>query len=108
MKVDVTTLAAKKAGTVELPDAIFGLEPREDILHRMVTYQLAKRRAGTHRTKQRGEITGTTKKMYRQKGTGNARHGDKKVAQFRGGAKAFGPVVRDHAIDLPKKVRALA
>ena len=108
MKLDVQTLAAKKAGTVELPDAIFGLEPREDILHRMVTYQLAKRRAGTHKTLTRGEVTATTKKMLRQKGSGGARHGDKKVPQFRGGAKAFGPVVRDHAIDLPKKVRALA
>lgn len=108
MKLDVQTLAAKKAGTVELPDAIFGLEPREDILHRMVTYQLAKRRAGTHKILTRAEVAGTTKKMYRQKGTGGARHGNKKVAQFRGGAKAFGPVVRDHAIDLPKKVRALA
>lgn len=108
MKLDVTTLAAKKAGSVDLSDEIFGLEPREDILHRMVTYQLAKRRAGTHKIKTRGEVVGSTKKIYRQKGTGGARHGNRKVAQYRGGAKAFGPVVRDHAVDLPKKVRALA
>ncbi len=108
MKLDVTTLAAKKAGTVDLSDEIFGLDPREDILHRMVTYQLAKRRAGTHKIKTRGEVIGSTKKIYRQKGTGGARHGNRKVAQFRGGAKAFGPVLRDHSIALPKKVRALA
>lgn len=108
MKVDVTTLAAGKAGTVELSDTIFGLDPRADLLHRMVNYQLAKRRAGTHKIKTRGEIRGSTKKIYRQKGTGGARHGNRKVAQFRGGAKAFGPVMRDHATGLPKKVRALA
>ena len=108
MKVDVTTLAAGKAGTVELSDTIFGLDPRADLLHRMVNYQLARRRAGTHKIKTRGEIRGSTKKMYRQKGTGGARHGNRKVAQFRGGAKAFGPVMRDHATGLPKKVRALA
>jgi len=108
MKLDVQTLSAKKAGSVELPDAVFALEPRADILHRMVNYQLAKRRAGTHKTKGRSEIAGTTKKMYKQKGTGGARHGNKKVPQFRGGGKAFGPVVRDHAHGLTKKVRALA
>lgn len=108
MKVDVTTLAAEKSGTVDLSDAIFGLEPRRDILHRMVAYQLAKRRAGTHSIKTRGEVVGSTKKIYRQKGTGGARHGDRKVSLFRGGAKAFGPVERSHAISLPKKVRALA
>ncbi len=108
MKADVTTLEAKKAGSVDLPDDVFALEPRADLLHRMVNYQLAKRQAGTHKTKGRSEIAGTTKKMYRQKGTGGARHGDKKVPQFRGGGKAFGPVVRSHAIDMPKKVRALA
>lgn len=108
MKAEVTTLDAKSAGSIELSDEIFGLEPRADILHRMVNYQLAKRRAGTHKTKGRSEIRGTTKKMYRQKGTGGARHGDKKVPQFRGGGKAFGPVTRSHAIDLPKKFRALA
>jgi large subunit ribosomal protein L4 len=108
MKLDVQTLDAKKAGSVDLPDDVFALKPRTDILHRMVTYQLAKRRAGTHKTKGRSEIAGTTKKMYKQKGTGGARHGNKKVPQFRGGGKAFGPVVRDHAHGLTKKVRALA
>jgi large subunit ribosomal protein L4 len=104
----VTSLDGKSAGTVSLPDEIFGLEPRADIIQRMVRYQLAKRQAGTHKTKMRGEISATTKKMYKQKGTGGARHGAKSAPQFRGGGKAFGPVVRSHAIDLPKKVRALA
>lgn len=108
MKVDVTTLEAKSAGKVELPDAIFGLEPRRDILHRMVVYQLAKRQSGTHKAKNRNEIAGTGAKMYNQKGTGRARHGNRKVPQFRGGGKAFGPRPRSHAIDLPKKVRSLA
>lgn len=108
MKADVTTLAAKKAGTIDLSDGIFGLDPRADILHRMVTYQLAKRQAGTHATKGRSDIKTTKKKMYRQKGTGSARHGAKSAPQFRGGGKAMGPVVRSHAIGLPKKVRALA
>ena len=104
----VTTLDGKSAGTVALDDAIFGLEPRADILQRMVRYQLSKRQAGTHKTKTRGEISATTKKMYKQKGTGRARHGAKSAPQFRGGGKAFGPVVRSHAHDLPKKVRTLA
>ena len=108
MKADVQTLAAKKSGTVDLPDHIFGLEPREDILHRMVRYQLAKRQAGTHRTKPRSEINRTGAKMGKQKGGGRARHGSGRVGIFKGGAKAFGPKVRSHAIDLPKKVRALA
>ena len=108
MKADVTTLAAKKAGSIELSDDLFGLEPRADIMQRMVVYQLAKRRAGTQSVNNRAMITGTRKKMYRQKGTGGARHGDKKVAQFRGGGKAFGPQPRDHSIKLPKKIRALA
>jgi large subunit ribosomal protein L4 len=108
MKADVTTLDAKKAGTVELPDDVFGLEPRSDILHRMVRYQLAKRRSGTASVKDRSQITATTAKMYRQKGTGRARHGSRKAPIFRGGGKAFGPQPRSHAIDLPKKVRALA
>lgn len=108
MKVDVTTLEAKKAGTVELPAHLFGLEPRADILHRMVRYQLAKRRAGTHFAKTRGEVQATGAKMWRQKGTGRARHGNKGAPQFRGGGKAFGPRPRDHAIALPKKFRALA
>lgn len=108
MKIDVKTLAAKKAGTVDLSDEVFGLEPRSDILHRMVNYQLAKRQAGTHKTKGRSEISLTGKKFVKQKGSGGARHGDRKAPQFRGGGKAFGPIVRSHAIDLPKKVRALA
>ncbi len=108
MKADVTTLAASKAGTIELADGIFGLEPRADILHRMVNYQLAKRQAGTHATKGRSDIKATKKKMYRQKGTGSARHGAKSAPQFKGGGVAMGPKPRSHAIDLPKKVRALA
>ena len=108
MKADVTTLAASKAGTVELSEAIFGLKPRPDLIQRMVRYQLAKRRAGTHHAQDRSEVNVTGKKMYKQKGTGGARHGDKSVPQWRGGGKAFGPKPRDHAIELPKKVRALA
>lgn len=108
MKADVTTLDAKKAGTVELSEHVFGLEPRADLLHRMVRYQLAKRRAGTVSVKDRSQINGTSAKMYRQKGTGRARHGNRKPSIFRGGGKAFGPTPRSHAIDLPKKVRALA
>ncbi len=108
MKADVTTLDAKKAGTVDLAEAIFGLTPRADLLHRMVTYQMARRQQGTHQIKTRGEVVGSTKKFVRQKGSGGARHGNRKVAQFRGGAKAFGPVERAHDIKMPKKVRALA
>jgi len=108
MQADVTTLDAKKAGTVELSDAVFGLEPRPDILQRMVRYQLAKRRGGTVSVKDRSEVTASTAKIYRQKGTGRARHGSRKANLFRGGGKTFGPVPRSHAIDLPKKVRALA
>jgi large subunit ribosomal protein L4 len=108
VKIDMTSLDGKKAGSIELNEAIFGLEPRPDILARMVRYQLAKRRAGTHKIKGRAEIARTGKKLYRQKGTGNARHGSARVPQFRGGGRAFGPVVRSHAHDLPKKVRALA
>ncbi len=108
MKADITTLDAKKAGTVELSDAVFGLEPRADILARMVRYQLAKRRGGTRSAQDRSEVTATTAKLYRQKGTGRARHGSKKAPLFRGGGKAHGPKPRSHAIDLPKKVRALA
>ena len=108
MKADVTTLEAKKAGTVELADAIFGLDPRPDLLHRMVRYQLLKRMAGTHHAQDRSEVAVTGKKMYKQKGMGRARHGDKSVPQWRGGGKAFGPKPRSHAIGLPKKVRALA
>ncbi len=108
MDLKVTTLDGQAGDTVSLPDAIFGVEPRADILQRMVRYQLSKRQAGTHKSKTRGEISATTKKMYAQKGTGRARHGAKSAPQFRGGGKAFGPVVRSHAHDLPKKVRALA
>lgn len=108
MELKVTTLEGKAAGSVNLSDAIFGLEPRTDIIQRCVHWQLAKRQAGTHKTKGRAEIWRTGKKMYKQKGTGGARHGSARVPQFRGGGRAFGPVVRSHAIDLPKKVRALA
>ncbi len=108
MKAQVQTLDAKADGEVTLDKALFGVEPRADILQRMVTYQLAKRQAGTHKTKQRGEITGTTKKFGRQKGSGGARHGNRKSNIFIGGGRAHGPVVRSHATDLPKKVRALA
>jgi large subunit ribosomal protein L4 len=108
MEMKITTLEGKAAGSVELPDAIFGLDPRGDILQRCVNWQLAKRQRGTHKSKDRSEIWRTGKKMYAQKGTGGARHGSARVPQFRGGGRAFGPVVRSHAIDLPKKVRALA
>jgi len=108
MKADVTTLGAKASGSVDLDEAVFGIEARADILQRMVTYQLAKRQAGTHKTKQRSEISGTTKKFGRQKGGGGARHGNRKSNIFIGGGKAHGPVPRSHAIDLPKKVRSLA
>ena len=108
MRAEVKTLEAGSAGEVELSDAIFGLEPRKDLIHRMVRYQLLKRMAGTHHVQDRSEVTTTGKKMYRQKGTGGARHGDKGAPQFRGGGKAFGPKPRSHAIELPKKVRALA
>ncbi len=108
MEAKVTNLKAEDAGTIDLAEEVFGLPSRPDILHRMVTYQLAKRQAGTHKTKTYGEVRGSTAKIYRQKGTGRARHGAKRAPQFRGGGKAFGPVVHSHAIDLPKKVRKLA
>ena len=108
MDVKVTTLDGAAADSITLPDEIFGLEPRADILQRMVRWQLAKRQAGTHKAKTRGEIRMTSKKAHKQKGTGQARHGNKAAPQFRGGGKAFGPVVRSHEHDLPKKVRALA
>lgn len=107
MKAQVTTLDAKKAGDIDLDDGVFGLPERADILQRVVVWQLAKRRAGTHKVQSRGEVTGTTKRIGRQKGGGTARHGSGKVSQFRGGARAFGPVVRSHATALPKKIRAL-
>jgi large subunit ribosomal protein L4 len=109
MKLDVIKLDGGKGGSIELPDDIFGIEEiRADILQRCITWQLAKRRAGTHKIQVRNEVSRTGKKMYRQKGTGGARHGSRRAAQFVGGAKAHGPVVRSHAFDLPKKVRALA
>jgi len=108
MELKVTTLDGQAAGSVTVPDAIFGLDPRPDILQRCVTWQLAKRRAGTHAVKNRADINLTGKKMYRQKGTGNARHGSARVNIFRKGGRAFGPTPRSHAIGLPKKVRALA
>ena len=108
MKLDITTLDGARAGSVELDEAIFGLEPRPDLLQRMVRWQLAKRRAGTHAVQNRSDVNRTRKKLYKQKGTGNARHGAASAPQFRGGGRAFGPVVRDHSHDLPKKVRALA
>ncbi len=109
MKLDVIKLDGGKAGSVDLDDAIFGIdEIRGDILQRVVTWQLAKRRSGNHKIQVRNEDSRTSKKMYKQKGTGGARHGSRRAAQFVGGAKAHGPVVRSHAFDLPKKIRALA
>ncbi|WP_422038299.1 50S ribosomal protein L4 [Roseibium sp.] len=107
MELQVKTLEGGAAGSITVSDEIFGLEPRTDLIHRVVRWQLAKRQAGTHKTLKRSEISGTTKKFVRQKGSGGARHGNRKAPQFRGGGKAFGPVVRDHGHDLPKKVRAL-
>src|SRR5437868_5080837 len=108
MDVKVTTLDGKAAGSVTLNKDIFGLEPRADLIHRCIVWQLAKRRAGTHKVKTRGEIARTGKKLAAQKGTGGARHGSHRVNLFRGGGRSFGPVVRSHEIGLPKKVRALA
>ena len=108
MRADVTSLDAANAGSLELDDDIFNLDPRPDILQRMVRWQLAKRRAGTHHAQDRSEVSVTGKKMTKQKGTGGARHGDKSAPQFRGGGKAFGPKPRDHSFGLTKKVRALA
>jgi large subunit ribosomal protein L4 len=108
MELKVLSLDGKQAGSVTLSDEIFGLEPRADLIHRCVNWQLAKRRAGTHAVKNRADVARTGKKMYRQKGTGGARHGSARVNLFRGGGRSFGPVVRSHEIGLPKKVRALA
>jgi len=108
MKVKVLSLDSKAAGEIDLADAIFGIEVRNDLLHRMVEYQRAKKRAGTHKTKGVSEIQGTTKKPWKQKGTGNARAGSLRSPQFRGGARIFGPVVRSHALGLNKKERKLA
>lgn len=108
MKVKVLTLENKAAGEIDLSDAIFGLELRKDLLHRMVQWQRARARSGTHKTKTISEISGTGKKPFKQKGSGNARQGSLRSPQFRGGATIFGPVVRSHAVDMPKKVRKLA
>ena len=108
MKCKIMSLDAKEVGSIDLSDSVFGLPVRADILARMVNWQLAKRRAGTHKAKGISDIQGTTAKPYKQKGTGNARQGSLRSPQFRGGAVIFGPVVRSHAFDLPKKVRKLA
>lgn len=107
MKYDVINLDNKNVGSVDLADDIFGIDVREDIIARVIDWQLAKRRAGTHSTKGISDISGTTKKPFKQKGTGHARQGSLRAPQFRGGATIFGPVVRSHAYDLPKKIRAL-
>jgi large subunit ribosomal protein L4 len=108
MKVAVKSLDNKKVGDIDLSDAIFGVKPRADILHRMVNWQLAKRRSGNHKARQIGDVSGTGKKPFGQKGTGQARAGSLRNPQHRGGAVIFGPVVRDHALDMPKTVRKLA
>lgn len=105
--IKITTIAGEAAGEIKLSDEIFGLDPREDILQRVVRWQLAKKQQGTHKAKGRAEISRTGAKMYKQKGTGRARHSSARAPQFRGGGKAHGPVVRSHDHDLPKKVRAL-
>lgn len=107
MKIAVTSLENKKSGDIELNDSVFGVAVRGDLLARMVNYQLARRRAGTHKVKERGEVSGSTRKIKRQKG-GGARHGSIRANIFRGGGIVHGPRVRDHATDLPKKVRRLA
>jgi large subunit ribosomal protein L4 len=108
MEIQMTTLDGETAGAIDLPEAIFGLDPRADIIQRCVIWQLSRRQRGTHAVKNRAEIARTGKKIYRQKGSGGARHGSARANLFRGGGRSFGPVVRSHAIDLPKKVRALA
>jgi large subunit ribosomal protein L4 len=108
MELKITSLDGEEKGSVSLSDTIFGLEPRQDLIQRCIVWQLAKRRAGTHKVKGRAEIWRTGKKMYKQKGTGGARHGSQRANLFRGGGRSFGPVVRSHAIELPKKVRVLA
>jgi large subunit ribosomal protein L4 len=109
MKLSVIKLDGKASGDVELSDAVFGItDIRGDLLARYVNWQLAKRRAGTHKVQTRNENSRTGKKMYKQKGTGGARHGSRRAPQFVGGSRAFGPIVRDHGFSLPKKVRALA
>ncbi len=107
MQIDIKTLDNGSVGTAELPDEFFAATPRKDIMARVVQWQLAKRRAGTHKTKGLGEVSGTTKKPFKQKGTGNARQGSLRAPQFRTGGRVHGPVVRDHGFDLQKKVRRL-
>jgi large subunit ribosomal protein L4 len=107
VKTKILNLDSTDAGEIELNDSIFGLEPRKDLLQRVIVWQLAKRRAGTHKVLTRGEINRTKKKVYKQKGTGQARHGARSAPLFVGGAKAMGPVQHSHEFDLPKKVRAL-
>ena len=107
MKVNLVNIETEKTSSEDLQDEFFGLDPRKDILHRVVTWQLSRKRLGTRKTKSRGEITGSTKKIMRQKGSGGARHRTKKVNLFRGGGTAFGPKVRDHSTKLPKKIRKL-
>jgi large subunit ribosomal protein L4 len=108
MKIAVKTIEGGSAGEIDLADAVFAAPVRQDILQRCVVWQLSRRQQGTHKTKGRSEVTATSKKMYAQKGTGRARHGNEAAPQFRGGGKAFGPVLRSHALELPKKVRKLA
>ena len=107
MQVEIKTLDGGAAGSTELPDALFAATPRKDIIARVIHWQMAKRRAGTHKTKGMGEVSGTTRKPYKQKGTGNARQGSLRAPQFRTGGRVHGPVVRSHEYDLPKKVRRL-
>ena len=107
MQIDIKTLDGAAAGQADLPEALFGAAVRSDIIARVIQWQLMKRRAGTHKVKGMGEVSGTTKKPYKQKGTGNARQGSLRAPQFRTGGAVHGPVVRDHGYDLPKKVRRL-
>jgi large subunit ribosomal protein L4 len=107
MQLDIINFDGKKVGSVELTDSIFGLEPRADILHRVVTWQRAKQRAGTHAVKTVSDVAGSGKKAFKQKKTGNARQGERYNVHMRGGGVVHGPVVRDHSIDLPKKIRSL-
>jgi large subunit ribosomal protein L4 len=107
MQIEIKTLDNGSAGTAELPDELFAITPRADIMARVVHWQQSKRRAGTHKIKGMGEVRGTTKKPYKQKGTGNARQGSLRAPQYRGGGQVHGPVVRSHGYDLPKKVRRL-
>lgn len=107
MQVEIKTLDGASAGSTDLPEALFGATPRTDIIARVIHWQMAKRRAGTHKTKGMGEVSGTTRKPYKQKGTGNARQGSLRAPQFRTGGVVHGPVVRSHEYDLPKKVRRL-